>query len=110
VQAVDILHPWTLDPSTGAELAPFTTFSIAMIHRQSRGQLPLFVAGLERFKALKVGGHGQQVGKGGGGECIDPRHPSQACLLHACNIQCWAAADGGSLASCHQSRLVVITR
>ena len=55
-QAVDILHPWTLDPVTGAELAPFTTFSIAMIHRQSRGQLPLFVAGLERFKALKVGG------------------------------------------------------
>ena len=69
LQAVDILHPWTLDPSTGAELAPFTTFSIAMIHRQSRGQLPLFVAGLERFKALKVGGWvgGQEVEVEGGG-------------------------------------------
>lgn len=29
--------------------------SIAMIHRQSRGQLPLFVQGLEAFKQLKVG-------------------------------------------------------
>ncbi len=29
--------------------------SIAMIHRQSRGQLPLFVQGLEAFKRLKVG-------------------------------------------------------
>lgn len=25
-QAVDILHPWTLDPQTGEELVPFTTF------------------------------------------------------------------------------------
>lgn len=25
-QAVDILHPWTLDPATGEELVPFTTF------------------------------------------------------------------------------------
>lgn len=54
-QAVDILHPWTLDPQTGEELVPFTTFSIAMIHRQSRGQLPLFVEGLEAFKRLKSG-------------------------------------------------------
>ncbi|PSC71854.1 iron hydrogenase assembly [Micractinium conductrix] len=54
-QAVDILHPWTLDPATGEELVPFTTFSIAMIHRQSRGQLPLFVQGLEAFKQLKAG-------------------------------------------------------
>ncbi|EFN57384.1 hypothetical protein CHLNCDRAFT_142788 [Chlorella variabilis] len=53
--AVDILHPWTLDPATGDELVPFTTFSIAMIHRQSRGQLPLFVRGLERFKSLRAG-------------------------------------------------------
>lgn len=29
--------------------------SIAMIHRQSRGQLPLFVRGLERFKSLRAG-------------------------------------------------------
>ncbi|KAL4448101.1 hypothetical protein ABPG75_005320 [Micractinium tetrahymenae] len=54
-QAVDILHPWTLDPQTGEELVPFTTFSIAMIHRQSRGQLPLFARGLQAFKELKSG-------------------------------------------------------
>ena len=52
---MDILHPWTLDPATGKELVPFTTFSIAMIQRQSRGALPLFVEGLERYKGLKVG-------------------------------------------------------
>ena len=28
-QAVDILHPWTLDPETGEELVPFTTFRCA---------------------------------------------------------------------------------
>ncbi|KAL4444885.1 hypothetical protein ABPG77_003935 [Micractinium sp. CCAP 211/92] len=54
-QAVDVLHPWTLDPQTGQELVPFTTFSIAMIHRQSRGQLPLFAQGLQAFKNLKAG-------------------------------------------------------
>ena len=52
-QAVDVVHPWTLDDS-GAELLPFTTFSIAMIQRQSQGQLPLFVEGIERYKTLKV--------------------------------------------------------
>lgn len=114
---MDVLHPWTLDPQTGQELVPFTTFrhgsdtqscyilaaeverlaaaaqagaccwppgtclpqaqaclewlvlgchthdaplhprpcSIAMIHRQSRGQLPLFAQGLQAFKNLKVG-------------------------------------------------------
>ncbi|GAB4823876.1 hypothetical protein N2152v2_010922 [Parachlorella kessleri] len=54
-QAVDIVHPWTLDEATGDELVPFTTFSIAMIHRQSQGQLPLFVEGIERYKSLKEG-------------------------------------------------------
>ena len=61
-----MLHPWTLDPLTGEELAPFTTFSIAMIHRQSRGQLPLFVAGLERYKRLAVRGGGVGWGCGQG--------------------------------------------
>lgn len=55
MQAVDILHPWTLDEA-GQELVPFTTFSIAMIHRQSAGQLPLFAEGIEAYKQLKVGG------------------------------------------------------
>jgi hypothetical protein len=32
VQAMDIVHPWTLDES-GKPLLPITTFSIAMIHR-----------------------------------------------------------------------------
>lgn len=32
MQAMDIVHPWTLDES-GAPLLPITTFSIAMIHR-----------------------------------------------------------------------------
>ena len=41
-QAMDIVHPWTLDAS-GVPLLPITTFSIAMIHRQSGGKLPLFV-------------------------------------------------------------------
>jgi hypothetical protein len=31
-QAMDIVHPWTLDES-GKPLLPITTFSIAMIHR-----------------------------------------------------------------------------
>jgi hypothetical protein len=39
---MDIVHPWTLDAS-GQPLLPITTFSIAMIHRQSGGKLPLFV-------------------------------------------------------------------
>jgi hypothetical protein len=41
-QAMDIVHPWTLDGS-GQPLLPITTFSIAMIHRQSGGKLPLFI-------------------------------------------------------------------
>jgi hypothetical protein len=55
LQAVDVVHPWTLDPSTGRELAPFTTFSIAMIQRQSGGRLPLFVRGLQAFRRLRPG-------------------------------------------------------
>ena len=47
------MHPWTLGAG-GEELVPFTTFSVAMIHRQSAGQLPLFVEGIEAFKRLQV--------------------------------------------------------
>lgn len=32
LQAMDIVHPWTLDDQ-GTPLLPITTFSIAMIHR-----------------------------------------------------------------------------
>eukprot|EP00887_Chlorella_sp_A99_P004653 scaffold4.g4653.t1 len=53
-QAVDILHPWTL-AEDGSELMPFTTFSVAMINRQSRGHLDLFVDGLRAFEGLKAG-------------------------------------------------------
>jgi biotin synthase-like enzyme len=54
-QAVDIVHPWTMDSSSGEQLVPFTTFSIAMVQRQSRGALPVFAAGIEAFKNLKPG-------------------------------------------------------
>ena len=53
-QAVDIVHPWTLG-ADGQPLAPFTTFSICMIQRQSSGKLPLFAEGLRAYKALKPG-------------------------------------------------------
>jgi hypothetical protein len=49
------VHPWTLDPATGAPLVPITTFSIAMAHRQSGGRLPLFVDGLRSLVAQSGG-------------------------------------------------------
>lgn len=54
-QAVDIVHPWTLDQTTHEPLLPFTTFSIAMIQRQSRGALHTFARGIDAFRALKPG-------------------------------------------------------
>jgi hypothetical protein len=45
---MDIVHPWTLNED-GNSLLPITTFSIAMIHRQSGGKLPLFIQGIEAF-------------------------------------------------------------
>ena len=48
------MHPWTLG-ADGQPLAPFTTFSICMIQRQSSGKLPLFAEGLRAYKALKPG-------------------------------------------------------
>ncbi|CAG9463417.1 unnamed protein product [Pedinophyceae sp. YPF-701] len=53
-QAMDVVHPWTLGPD-GKPLIDVTTFSIAMMHRQSGGQLPLFARGMERYKQLKAG-------------------------------------------------------
>jgi len=53
-QAVDIVHPWTLD-AAGKPLVPFTTFSICMINRQSDGQLELFAQGLKAYDSLRPG-------------------------------------------------------
>lgn len=55
VQAIDVVHPWTLS-SGGQELLPITTFSIAMIHRQSGGRLPLFVEGLKVLQDSQLKG------------------------------------------------------
>ncbi|KAG2501618.1 hypothetical protein HYH03_000123 [Edaphochlamys debaryana] len=54
-QAVDVVAPWTSDPSSGAPLVPFTTFSIAMAYQQSGGNLGLFVEGLAALNGLREG-------------------------------------------------------
>lgn len=71
-QAIDIVHPWTLDPSTGAPLLPITTFSIAMAHRQSGGRLPVFVDGLRSL-----------VGGGQSGAGLAPS--DRVLIAEACN-------------------------
>jgi hypothetical protein len=79
IQAIDIVHPWTLDPATGAPLVPITTFSIAMAHRQSGGRLSLFVDGL---RALI----GQSEGQSGVGGAGSPLSASDHVLIaEACN-------------------------
>uniref|UniRef100_A0A7S3NPP3 Uncharacterized protein n=1 Tax=Aureoumbra lagunensis TaxID=44058 RepID=A0A7S3NPP3_9STRA len=50
-QALDIVHPWTLDDN-GQPLIDITTFSICMMHRQSGAQLPLFAQGMQAYTAL----------------------------------------------------------
>ena len=55
MQAIDIVHPWTLD-NTGQPLLPITTYSIAMIHRQSAGNLPLFLQGMQVRVAHSLNG------------------------------------------------------
>ncbi|GBG78899.1 hypothetical protein CBR_g28613 [Chara braunii] len=54
-QAMDIVHPWTLDRSTGKPIIDITTFSIALIQRQTDGRLGLLVKGLEAYKSLRPG-------------------------------------------------------
>ncbi|KAJ8603244.1 hypothetical protein CTAYLR_003852 [Chrysophaeum taylorii] len=54
-QALDIVHPWTLDDSTGEPLVDVTTFSVAMMHRQSGARLPLFAKGMDTYETLKPG-------------------------------------------------------
>eukprot|EP00727_Mastigamoeba_balamuthi_P006183 m51a1_g2184 putative hydrogenase maturase protein F (488) ;mRNA; f:108401-110712 len=53
-QAMDIVHPWTLDKS-GRETVPITTFSVAMINYLSRGKLARFVDGVRVFESLRNG-------------------------------------------------------
>jgi [FeFe] hydrogenase H-cluster radical SAM maturase HydE len=62
-QAVDIVHPWTLEVDTGKPLVPFTTFSIAMIQRQlggkreKEGHFKKFaIQGIEAAQRLERGG------------------------------------------------------
>ncbi|GLC39611.1 hypothetical protein PLESTF_000915000 [Pleodorina starrii] len=52
-QAVDVVHPWTLDPVTGSPLVPFTTFSICMAYSMSGGRLDSWVGGLEALEGLQ---------------------------------------------------------
>ncbi|GLC62896.1 hypothetical protein PLESTB_001956500 [Pleodorina starrii] len=54
-QAVDVVHPWTLDPVTGSPLVPFTTFSICMAYSMSGGRLDSWVGGLEALEGLQEG-------------------------------------------------------
>ncbi|GIL60596.1 hypothetical protein Vafri_15132 [Volvox africanus] len=54
-QAVDVVHPWTLDPVTGRPLVPFTTFSICMAYAMSGGRLDSWVGGLEALEGLQEG-------------------------------------------------------
>lgn len=60
-QAVDILHPWTLDPQTGEELVPFTTFRHAGLVPDAGGRAdqrqPWFVcmdAAYEHARAVRL--------------------------------------------------------
>lgn len=63
-QAVDVVHPWTLDVDTDKPLVPFTTFSIAMIQRQLGGNRE---EGLCHFKKFAIQGiqAAQRLVKGG---------------------------------------------
>jgi hypothetical protein len=54
-QAIDVVAPWTVDDSTGTELVPITTFSIAMIRYLSGGRLSYFVDGLRRLDGMMDG-------------------------------------------------------
>mmetsp|Transcript_30129 Transcript_30129/g.80922 ORF Transcript_30129/g.80922 Transcript_30129/m.80922 type:complete len:556 (-) Transcript_30129:521-2188(-) len=54
-QAMDVVHPWTLDKETGKPLVDVTTFSIAMMHRMSGARLPLFAEGMRKFQELRPG-------------------------------------------------------
>jgi small GTP-binding protein len=54
-QAIDVVAPWTLDESTGEEIVPITTFSIAMIRYLSGGRLGYFVDGLRVLDQMVQG-------------------------------------------------------
>ncbi|KAL9646410.1 hypothetical protein ABK040_006409 [Willaertia magna] len=52
-QAIDIIHPWTIDNKL--ELIDITTFSVIMINFMSNGRLNDFMKGIEVFKSLQKG-------------------------------------------------------
>ncbi|KAG2378071.1 hypothetical protein C9374_008693 [Naegleria lovaniensis] len=54
-QAMDIVHPWTIDPETKENIVDITTFSVIMINFMSSGRLPEFLKGIDAFKNLKNG-------------------------------------------------------
>lgn len=55
-QAIDVVHPWTLDEH-GHSMHDVTTFSIAMMNYMSGGKLQAFVNGLQVLSQLKSGDH-----------------------------------------------------
>ncbi|EFC46577.1 [Fe] hydrogenase maturation protein [Naegleria gruberi] len=54
-QAMDIVHPWTIDEATKESIIDITTFSVIMINFMSNGRLSEFLKGIEAFKALQPG-------------------------------------------------------
>ena len=54
-QAMDIVHPWTINPEFNETIIDITTFSVIMINFMSSGRLSDFIKGIEAFKALKEG-------------------------------------------------------
>uniref|UniRef100_A0A0G4HYN4 G domain-containing protein n=1 Tax=Chromera velia CCMP2878 TaxID=1169474 RepID=A0A0G4HYN4_9ALVE len=55
-QAMDVVHPWTLNEK-GEAMCDLTTFSIAMIQRVSGVPLEVFVKGLQAVDSLQKGDH-----------------------------------------------------
>ena len=53
-QAIDIVHPWTLDKND-RPLVDITTFSVIMAEQKSGGRLLEFIKGLDVLKTLKKG-------------------------------------------------------
>lgn len=59
-QAMDLVHPWTLDEE-GKPLVALTTFSVLMVNYMSGGRLPEFVKGLRVVRDMVESGRGGRV-------------------------------------------------
>lgn len=59
-QAMDLVHPWTLDEE-GRPLVALTTFSVLMVNYMSGGRLPEFVDGLRVVRDMVATGRGGRV-------------------------------------------------